>query len=94
MTPEQIEAEAEEFKKRPHYSNGQALSCCPQIYLKRGYIAGRSKGLEREKELEEEIKIVKKEKVKLLKMVLSDIRDFRKLTKATISILESEIQTT
>jgi hypothetical protein len=43
LSPElkaQIEQEAEMFKKRPHYRNGDALSCGPQIYLKRGYIAG------------------------------------------------------
>jgi hypothetical protein len=37
---ERIELEAEGHKKRPHYSNGSPLSVCPQIYLKRGYIAG------------------------------------------------------
>ena len=37
---EQIEQEAKDFKKKPHYKNGDPLSCSPQIYLERGYIAG------------------------------------------------------
>lgn len=37
---DQIEREANAFKKEPHYTNGSSLSSGPQIYLKRGYIAG------------------------------------------------------
>lgn len=36
----QIEKEAEEYKQMPHYKDGSALSVSPQIYLKRGYVAG------------------------------------------------------
>jgi hypothetical protein len=35
-----IEKEAEEYKKRPHYNDRSPLSVSPQIYLKKGYIAG------------------------------------------------------
>lgn len=37
-----IKEEAEAHKKQPHYNNGKSLSVAPQIYLKRGYIAGAS----------------------------------------------------